>query len=298
MKTDPRMDSIRLVALDFDGTVMVYPDPTGVFHPDIIRAINALEALGIRWCTNSGRDIIDQKVVLERSRMAGLTHPPDALICSESFVYLRCGSEYEPLQPWNFDAESRLSRCSREARAALEPHLPRWASDFPGLFYVEQGLFPALRAADEGAQAEALFMEVRRVTANIPRVFVSRNGCWVAVLPEGLGKGPSLSAYAKARGFGPDHILAVGDHQNDLSMLDGRHAGLVGCPADAHPDIREIVLRAGGIVATSAGPEGTLEILDALLRARAQPNECALCDAENTSEPADAGPAARTPHIP
>lgn len=255
------MKPLNLVSLDFDGTVMVYPDPTGVFHPNVIEALNALKPLGIRWCTNSGRSYDDQLLVLARCIAAGLTHLPDALICSESFVYVRDGAEFRPLESWNQRAEQLLAECRDRTQKVLEPHLPRLNKKFPELAVVDDPLFTALLIPELDGYPTALYREIRQILVEVPGTYISRNGGWVVILHEAVGKGPALSAFARFKGIEPDQILAIGDHYNDLTMLDGTHARRVGCPGDAIAEIQETVRRANGYVAQAGGPEGTLEVL-------------------------------------
>jgi hydroxymethylpyrimidine pyrophosphatase-like HAD family hydrolase len=90
---------------------------------------------------------------------------------------------------------------------------------------------------------------------------VTRNDCCFNILPYITGKGNTLLSYARYAGLHREEILAVGDHLNDLSMLDGSSAGRVGCPSDAVPEVRDAVRRAGGGVASQPGPLGTVAII-------------------------------------
>jgi hydroxymethylpyrimidine pyrophosphatase-like HAD family hydrolase len=85
------------------------------------------------------------------------------------------------------------------------------------------------------------------------------------VLTEDLGKGNALRQFAAARGYVPGDILAIGDQFNDLNMLDGTAAQHVGCPANSIREVVETVRRAGGHVAVSEGPLGTMEIIRTLV---------------------------------
>ncbi|MBI4028385.1 MAG: HAD hydrolase family protein [Verrucomicrobia bacterium] len=56
-------------------------------------------------------------------------------------------------------------------------------------------------------------------------------------------------------------VFAAGDNFNDLSMLDGAHAGMVAAPANAIPEVKATVLSAGGYVARRLCGHGILEAL-------------------------------------
>jgi hydroxymethylpyrimidine pyrophosphatase-like HAD family hydrolase len=58
-----------------------------------------------------------------------------------------------------------------------------------------------------------------------------------------------------------EQIFTAGDHHNDISMLDGQFAKYPACPANAIPEAKEAVRRAGGYVASKAYGAGVHEAL-------------------------------------
>lgn len=252
---------VRLVCLDFDGTVMVYDDGPGFFHPAVIQLLNDLEPRGIRWCSNSGRDRSDQLRVLEACRERGLRHEPDALVCSESMVYLRDGANFRPLEPWNSEAFRWLEDLHVHVQARLAPVRSALEARYqPRLAYVGEA-FTAYMLDDVDGRPDQFAAELESLLHGVPDWMLTRNGGWVAVLHEKLGKGNALAAYAAHRGLQPHHILAVGDQFNDLNMLDGDAAGHVGCPGNAIPEVQAVVRKKAGYIATDPAPEGTLAVL-------------------------------------
>lgn len=255
------MPDVRLIALDFDGTIMVYDEPPGFFHPEVIAALNALEACGVAWCTNSGRDRADQERVLAACYARGLRHRPAALICSESVIFEGRGGRYHPAEPWNSKVEARLVALQRRVQALLEPELEHMHRRHRGFTTYLGEHFTAFFVPGDGDPAEALHDELAERLAGVEDFMLTRNGGWVAVLTDGLGKGNTLAEYGRRVGLAPDQILAVGDHFNDLSMLDGRSARHVGCPVNAIGAVKESVKAAGGHIASREGPLGTLDVL-------------------------------------
>ena len=252
---------VNLVCLDFDGTVMVYDGDPGYFHPEVIKLLNRMESKGIRWCSNSGRDRSDQLRVLESCRARGLRHLPDALVCSESMVYLRDGEDYVPLESWNSQAFRWLEDLHVHVQARLEPVMPDLEARYkPKLVFVGDA-FTAYLLDDVDGRPLKFTAELEALLQGVPNWMMTRNGGWVAVLHEKLGKGNALAAYASHRGLQPGHILAVGDQYNDLNMLDGVAAQLVGCPANAIPEVQAVVRSKGGFIAQRPAPEGTLDVL-------------------------------------
>jgi hydroxymethylpyrimidine pyrophosphatase-like HAD family hydrolase len=246
--------SIRLVCLDFDGTLMVYDEEPGFFHPELVREMNTWPDRGIAWCTNSGRSLESQLQVLECSRRHGLTAPPLAVLAGEALIYLREQEVYRDWDFWNERFREKLRELHRRVQVVLAPRHD----------WLREHFAPESVVLTEDATAYCVNQgeePVRMLSARIPGAVVSRNGAWLSIVLDELGKGNLLQAVQDHLGLPAESVLAVGDHLNDLAMLTGSVARHVGCPADAAPEVVEAVRRAGGRVAHTAGPLGTLEIL-------------------------------------
>jgi hydroxymethylpyrimidine pyrophosphatase-like HAD family hydrolase len=253
---------IKLVCLDFDGTIMLYEDPpSGHFHPDVISLLNELEARGVHWCTNSGRDLKDQGLVIELAVSRGLKHKPVALICSESLVYERNNGSFHPLEPWNSTVHRDMLHFHRRVQERLTPLMPGLQRAYGMLPSYIGEHYTAYAIPDKDGLPQRFHMELSEILSDIPKTMITRNGGWVAVLTDDLGKGNALRQFSMARGYSPDEILAVGDQFNDLNMLDGKSALHVGCPSNAIPEVIATVRVAGGHVASVEGPHGTIEVL-------------------------------------
>ena len=256
-----RPPPIRLVCLDFDGTIMVYDDPKPCFHPDVIEWLNALQMGGIQWCSNSGRDLPDQLGVLQESQHRGLEHMPLGLLCAESMAYVRQDGDYRPLEPWNTTAHHHLLRLHARVRERLRPYMDWIEQRFrPKGVYVGDH-YTAFQVEEAKDHPRQLFRELEALLVGVPELMLTRNGPWVAVLQERLGKGNVLREFARVMEYRPHEILAVGDQFNDLNMLDGMAALHVACPGDAVAEVAELVRSRNGLVAQRGGPSGTVEIL-------------------------------------
>jgi hydroxymethylpyrimidine pyrophosphatase-like HAD family hydrolase len=251
---------IALVCLDFDGTVVIYEDSRTFFHAAAIQALNRLEDSGVRWCTNSGRDDRNQVEILENSRARGLRHMPEALLCSESFIFIAGADDYVSLESWNHSAQKRLGHFHRHVQAVLRHRLDDWDARYHPQTYIGPQ-YTVFRVEDVNAQTGCFHAELCVALSGIAHARVSRNGSWLSVLPEHLGKGNVLRNYLRVTRTQPERVLAIGDHLNDLGMLDGSAAELVGCPANAVPEVMRAVAGAGGFVAGREGAEGTADVI-------------------------------------
>lgn len=262
------MEPIALICLDFDGTVLAYDESPGLLHPLVVRELNALKERGVSWCTNSGRDAASQLEILDLSRGRGLAHPPEALLCGESLIFERRDGRYVPCEPWNSTTLGLQRRFHGGIQETVRPLLDGWRAKFEAEVYLgdEHTVF---NVADVDSRPARLLAELAAALKGAGDAVVTRNGGWLSVLPEELGKGNVLRGYYLNSPFRREATLAVGDHLNDLSMLDGAAAGYVGCPGDAVPEVVAAVEAAGGYVATSGGPEGTVEVIQHFLRGAA-----------------------------
>lgn len=255
------MPTVSLICLDFDGTVMTYDEPPGFLHPAVIEVLNGLAARGVVWCTDSGRDVAGQVGIIEKSCEKGLVHLPEALLCAECFIYTRRGDEYEGLEPWNSQVHADLRAFHARVHEALVPEMDALIRKYqPERVYLEEEATVFL-VPTEDARPSRLTVDLQRILERVPRGMVTRNAGWVVVLPDHLGKGNVLAAYLRHAGLARERVLAIGDHLNDINMLDGRAARHVGCPADAIPEVAEVVRIAGGHVARASGPPGAVEII-------------------------------------
>jgi hydroxymethylpyrimidine pyrophosphatase-like HAD family hydrolase len=254
------MLNLRLICLDFDGTIMVYDEEPGFFHPGVIDALNELAGRGIQWCTNSGRNKESQLIILEKTRPRGLQHMPVALLCSECMIYEKKNGHYVAQEPWNTSTMVSLRQFHAGLQELLKPRLDVWNEKYRPTVYLGD-THSVFFLSEEGDHLVRFMEELRPVVANQPKSMVTRNAGWINIMPNHLGKGNTLRGFLELKGIRPEEALAVGDHYNDLSMLDGSAARHVGCPANAMPDVAAAIRSAGGCVATKDGPEGTLEII-------------------------------------
>lgn len=253
------MDGIKYVCLDFDGTIMRY-DPTEHFHPLIIRALNELARHDIDWIAHSGRTFEGQWAIIQHSMQDhGLAHMPIAICHNECYIQLRNGHGFRELAEWNDPARDHLHALQHQLRGpfrlAMEDLINRHAPD--GVYYREDATVFHVSGHDE--ERVPFVRDLNDVLSHLPEAAVVQNGEWLAVIDRRLGKGNVLRALTGHLGIARENVLAVGDHGNDLSMLNGDVTPHVACPGDAYPPVQEAVRAAGGYVANKPGPEGTYE---------------------------------------
>ena len=250
-----------IICLDLDGTSVEYDAIHVWFSDTVAEALNAAARCGAVWCANSGRRADNQHGLIQSCRT--LDTMPVAILANERYIYdvnpntgvMRSRRSY------NHVAKEKAHKLVPQALAALAPHRAR--IDALG---VDAEYFPTpdfigwlLDASTDPVGFAAMIGELLRTVGDAQ---VLRNGQWVIVTHADFGKGKVLEDAARGLGIPREHILAIGDENNDLDMLDGRSAAYVGCPADADGDARTAVERAGGWIAAAPAHAGTAELID------------------------------------
>lgn len=224
MKRPPR--PIRLVALDLDGTTL---NPDHDLNPATIETIRAVTARGVRVVLASGR--LPHSIAPFARRLGldgvhiglngGVAFDPTGtlrhkhLLTLEQLTLAHRFLEDEGLFPMVF-APGGLWAC--RASADLE-FLHRAGEPLPMSYnpqHLETIVDPAkiIVVLPPGPEDE-------RIAAHLePRVHVIRSGPqFLEFMPPGVTKGAALTEYREDLGLHRDEVLAIGDSENDASML-------------------------------------------------------------------------------
>ncbi len=255
-------EHLTTLCLDFDGTIMRYEDPPEHFHPDIVQALNGLRDHGVRWIANSGRTFEGQvEILLHTCEARGLTHWPVAIMSGECFIHRLVGDTYEPMVEWNDRVHGRLASLQQQLRDQHQAPLNALIADYApaGVYYREEAL--VFQMSGEEAQRQQFIAGLLELLDGVDEAQLVQNGEWISIVDREVGKGNLLRAYLESEQQPADSVLAVGDHGNDISMLDGSVTPHVACPGNAYGPVQDVVRRVGGYVAQGHGPTGTLEAI-------------------------------------
>jgi len=249
-----------LISLDFDGTSVETDGKHFWFSELVAEGLNEAARRGAVWCTNSGRGPGSQIGMVQACRR--LEAMPLAVLSGERHIhYLRSsGSALVPKQPYNDLATEKAKALIARVRERTQDQLSEMGAHFELADWNPQGEYLAWLLKDSGSVA-AFVTRLEEALASIDQVQILRNGHWVVVTHSDFGKGVILEELAAEIQVPRDRILAIGDQQNDLDMLDGRVAAFVGCPADADPEVIKAVRDADGWVSDYNGAEGTADLL-------------------------------------
>jgi hydroxymethylpyrimidine pyrophosphatase-like HAD family hydrolase len=249
--------NIRLLSTDFDGTLVGHPSD-GRCVPALAHALADFKAAGGVWAINTGRSLAHS---IEGVAAFQPPVPPDFLLTHEREIYRRdAAGEWIESGDWN--------RICRERHAEL--------------FHHSGGVMAQIRAMLDGARDVTWINEeecsvglitsdeavMERVTggfealrAEFPDFNYQRNTIYLRFCHIDYHKGASLGELCRQLGLGADEVFAAGDHFNDLSMLDPKYARHLACPANAIPQVKAAVTRAGGCVSALRYGDGIAEAL-------------------------------------
>ena len=249
---------IRLLSLDFDGT-LVSRVGEPVLDSQCMELIGDLQKRGAVWAINTGRS-----VDLLESGLADFSFPirPDFILTTERDVFRpgRNGEQWEPFGDWN-------ERCARDHAELFSSATSVLAEvvDFVNrktkarLIYDAERLEGLVAENDEEMERITKFIEQAR--AEHPKLDYQRNTVYLRFCHVDYHKGAALAELARLLEVPRENIFASGDHHNDISMLDGRVAGMPSCPANAIEDVKSAVRAAGGYVAEKQHGAGVYQAL-------------------------------------
>src|SRR5215467_5708035 len=237
---------IKLLSIDFDGT-LVSRVSEPVLDLQCMELIRELQQAGAIWAINTGRS-----VDLLESGLADFAFPirPDFILTTERDVFRpgRNGDKWEPFGNWN----ERCARDHAELFSSAEPVIAEFV-DFvtqetnARLIYNSEGLEGLV--AENDAEMERITEFIEQARAEYPKLDYQRNTVYLRFCHADYHKGSALAELARLLEVPRQNIFAAGDHHNDISMLNGRVAGMPSCPANAIPEVQDAVRNARGYVA-------------------------------------------------
>jgi len=252
---------IKLLSTDFDGTLFAEfeqpPIPT-----EMIQLISELQAGGVKWVINTGREMASLMESLARARVS---IQPDYLVLVEREIYVHDGVRYAPLQPWN-------ERCTRDHQQLFTrvrtdvARLTDWVNQrFKATVYADPWSPFCLIAGNNG-DADTIHNFLEEYAAGIPGLSVVRNDVYARFSHVAYNKGTALAELTRQLELTPGNVLAAGDHLNDLPMLKTEFARALVCPANAVPSVTQQVTTQGGFVSARNGGLGVAEGIRHFLR--------------------------------
>ncbi|MGV6484069.1 sugar-phosphatase [Stenotrophomonas indicatrix] len=230
-----RQSTIELVAIDMDGTLL---DPAHKLTPRVKQAIAEARALGVHIVLTSGRPVPGLAPFLQE---LGIEGDDDYCIACNGGLVQRIGPRETVVEyPLSFDDFVYCEQVAREigvhfqaldAQRMYTPnqdisiytvadsHLSRMPLSYRRVADMDPGMsFIKLMMIDEPEVLDAAI--ARLPTALTERFAVLKSApFFLEVFDRRAGKGPSLQKLADHLGIDRANVMAIGDQENDLTML-------------------------------------------------------------------------------
>ncbi|MBM3831759.1 MAG: HAD family phosphatase [Verrucomicrobia bacterium] len=255
---------IQIVSTDFDGTFHTdFEDPP---VPRVLEdLIASLQAKGVTWVINTGRDLSSLIVALGRAQ---LSIWPDYVVIVEREIYRREDSQYVDLETWNTKCKSAHEKVFVQLREDL-PRLVEWIrSRFQATIY-EDSYSPFCLIAQNNGHADVIHEYLNDYCRGIPNLAYVRNDVYARFSHAAYNKGSALAEIGRRLCVGPDQIVAAGDHLNDLPMLSLDYARWLIAPRNAVDAVKLTVRRQCGYVSDLPHGYGVADGLEVVLKSLA-----------------------------
>lgn len=251
------MKPLRLISSDFDGTLI--GDTTEKCSTRLAAALEAHHDAGGVWAVNTGRSLHH---AIEGLRRFASPVEPDFLLTNEREVYRWDGtSAWLAHGDWNRRCEERhdeLFETAMEVFSIFED----LAQKNSGLRLIYERKRPVGLVAETEILLEALIAEIDSAAGRHVDFCYQRNSIYLRFCHRDYHKGSALQELCRLEGIGADEVFAIGDHYNDIPMLDGGPAAMTACPANAIGPVKETVRRSTGYLASLPWADGVAEALD------------------------------------
>jgi HAD superfamily hydrolase (TIGR01484 family) len=234
---------IQLLSTDFDGTLFAEFENPPV-PVKLQKLIGDLQAQGVIWVINTGRDLSSLMEAIGRSH---LSVKPDYLVLVEREIYCHEDSQYVELADWNRDCHHAHAELFLRVREDV-PHLMAWVNERFSATVYEDAYSPFCLIAEKNADADIIHSYLDKYCEKIPGLTVVRNDVYARFSHAGYNKGTALKELSRRLNIRPEHILAAGDHLNDLPMLLSKYAGYLVAPKNAVEPVKSLVKEQNGYV--------------------------------------------------
>ncbi len=262
---------VRLISTDFDGTLVEHGNPAP-FSPLLVEILTVLRGRGVRWAINTGRTL---PWLVDGLQAFSLPIQPDFAITAEREIYQPAanGHGWRDLGDWNAACARRHDELFASAAPLLadivrfvegetgaELRFARHSDPRGGNATRDPRELSGLVATND-AEMDAIVAFVDRRRAQDPDFSYQRNSIYLSFCHADYDKGTTLAELGRQTGVPRESIFAIGDHQNDLPMLNGKHAGHIACPGNSIEIVKATVRAAGGYVAGAGYSAGVIEAL-------------------------------------
>jgi HAD superfamily hydrolase (TIGR01484 family) len=255
------MPDIRLIVIDLDGTLLGNGNEFHLYNTFREKIQEFQIANNAAWVVCTGRPQSSFRHVFEPMRMIGVV--PNFIIIRHAYIYGLTRFGYQPHFIWNL----RIKRLVWMEQWKVSHVLEEWADMVfgngrrAGSVRRTHSCLKMRFDKEETAKAAANVLEDKIKKYRNLRILRFLREVHIKVVP--FTKGMAVSELSRRIGIGRENVLTIGDGHNDISMFDENVALYTGCPANAEPEVMQVIHVRNGHIAKGRSLAGVIEILDA-----------------------------------
>jgi hydroxymethylpyrimidine pyrophosphatase-like HAD family hydrolase len=245
-----------LICTDFDGTIATHDD-IPPFAPTFFEQIQALrKKRKVIWTINTGREWEGLSEALMRRECEIW---PDWVILIERYIYRVENQAVIPLQPWNTNCVKTHDKLFNENTLFFNSVEKKYKNSKAVQIIPDQGSpFGLLTDTEKEADEVEVFLQ-----SLLPKgMDYVRNSTCFRFAHKDYNKGTCLSQLGEYLETSASQRFAIGDHLNDISMLQTLHAQYVACPSNATETVKLQIAKNKGYIATQPVHLGVVEALN------------------------------------
>jgi HAD superfamily hydrolase (TIGR01484 family) len=254
---------MRLICTDFDGTIYD-PSEEPPVSVEFVNWVKKTQASGGKWVINTGRELHSRQEFASLLQILGLIQldvQPDFIVSVERHIHVHERGEYLDHKEWNESCVVHHQTLFEKA-GDLMHRMREWIQIHTKAHIYEDDWSPLCIIANHVDDANLIHARVQEECTALPDLTVMRNGNYFRFSHVGYNKGTALSEIARLLEIQRKDIFVAGDHFNDLTMLDGKHAGFTAAPSNAISEVKELVQSIGGYIAQRPCSSGVAEALN------------------------------------
>ncbi|MFI0348111.1 MAG: HAD family hydrolase [Chthoniobacterales bacterium] len=253
------MKDLKLLVTDFDGTLVGF-NTNESCEESLAIELGKISQDGVLWVINTGRPF---SILLEGLEYFNSTVKPHFIITDERHLYYPGDDgSWKPLGDWNEQCDLLHDKLFQACGSFFE-QIHDLIAQYNGAVRIHrdaQGRPEGLLATNGKILDEIASMLLEHDCRPSDFLF-QRSDTHLRFCHQFYNKGSTLAELSRFLFIEADHILAIGDHHNDLAMLNGQVATMVACPSNAHDVVKKMVRQQGGHVSRYPTGKGTAEAI-------------------------------------
>ena len=253
-----------LLCFDFDGT-FIDPENSREIHLDLQTALNLAREKNAAIVINTGRSLID---ATEGIYKCGMKILPDYIIALEREIYQpNRFKRWIDLGKWNVKCRKDHIKLLKKQRKFIET-IRIYVEEETKARWVASQDEPAAIIASSEEEMDSICSHLDvQITQRKPKYLAyERNSIYLRFSHSEYNKGTAAIALGKMLEIPKEKTFVIGDNYNDLKMLNQEVAGMIACPQNSVPMVKEKVIGIGGYVATNSYGAGAAEALNHFLK--------------------------------